>query len=170
MPYKAQVIEVLIASPSDTEKYRKTIEGSILTWNRRHAKHHEVFLQPKKWEEDSLPEQGDRAQQLINKQLVDKCDLLIGVFWTKVGTDTGKAESGTIEEIERFIENDKPVMLYFSQEKVDMRNIDTDQFDRLEKAKVRFQNNGITADFDDDQKLKDLLETHITRVVSQKFG
>jgi hypothetical protein len=39
---------------------------------------------------------------------------LIGVFWTRVGTPTGIAESGTLEEIERVAAEGKLVMLYFS--------------------------------------------------------
>ena len=45
----------------------------------------------------SRPQMGDRPQELINKQLVGHCDLLIGSFWTRLGTPTGRAESGTAE-------------------------------------------------------------------------
>ncbi|MFO7659441.1 MAG: hypothetical protein R6V77_00850 [Candidatus Cloacimonadaceae bacterium] len=50
----------------------------------------------------------------MNQQLVKSCDLVIGAFWTKLGTPTGKAESGTAEEIEQFRAEGKPVLLYFS--------------------------------------------------------
>jgi hypothetical protein len=36
------------------------------------------------------------------------------MFWTKLGTATGVAASGTVEEIDRFVAAGKPAMLYFS--------------------------------------------------------
>ena len=36
------------------------------------------------------------------------------MFWTKLGTPTGVADSGTVEEIDQFVEANKPAMLYFS--------------------------------------------------------
>jgi hypothetical protein len=33
---------------------------------------------------------------------VESGDILMGVFWTRLGTPTGKAPSGTVEEIEHF--------------------------------------------------------------------
>lgn len=53
-------------------------------------------------------------------QLVDKCDMAVGVFWTRLGTPTDLAASGTVEEIERLGQADKIVMLYFSRAKVDL--------------------------------------------------
>ena len=53
----------------------------------------------------------------LNDQLVDRCDILVGMFWTKLGTSTGVAASGTVEEIDRFVAAGKPAMLYFSRRK-----------------------------------------------------
>jgi hypothetical protein len=36
------------------------------------------------------------------------------MFWTKLGTDTGVADSGTVEEIDQFVSAGKPALLYFS--------------------------------------------------------
>ncbi len=46
---------------------------------------------------------GDRPQGIINEQLVNNCDIFIGIFWGRLGTRTGKTESGSVEEIEKFI-------------------------------------------------------------------
>jgi hypothetical protein len=42
---------------------------------------------------------GAPPQTIINQQVLDKFDLLVGVFWTRVGTSTENHLSGTIEEI-----------------------------------------------------------------------
>ena len=49
----------------------------------------------------TTPEMGNDPQTLINKQILEDCDLLLGVFWTKIGTETEKYPSGSVEEIEK---------------------------------------------------------------------
>jgi hypothetical protein len=73
------------------------------------------FLEAVHWSTHAFPEIGERPQALINKQLVDRSSLLIAIFWKSLGSPTGVAKSGTIEEIERFRESGRPVMLYFSE-------------------------------------------------------
>ena len=43
---------------------------------------------------------GERAQAIINRQIVKDSDLVVAIFWTRIGTPTGVAQSGMIEEIE----------------------------------------------------------------------
>jgi hypothetical protein len=57
---------------------------------------------------------GDYPQGLINNQIVDDCDILIAAFWSRLGTATPVAPSGTAEEIGRLRERSKNVLLYFS--------------------------------------------------------
>ena len=40
------------------------------------------------WVTDSTRDLRDDGQSVINSQLVDSCDLLIEVFWTRIGTPT----------------------------------------------------------------------------------
>jgi len=49
------------------------------------------------WETHATPESRVRPQAAINRQLVRQCDILVGMFWTKVGTRAGVAESGTVD-------------------------------------------------------------------------
>lgn len=53
--------------------------------------------------------------------------MLIGMFWTKLGTSTGVAESGTVEEINQLVEQQKPALLYFSNRPIDPGKIDLKQ-------------------------------------------
>ncbi len=90
-----------------------------------------VVLQPVMWETHSTPAMGDRPQGLINNQVVRGCDMLIGAFWTRIGSHTGLEESGTIEEIKWFLNNKKPVMLYFSKSPIDPYSVDLEQMKKL---------------------------------------
>src|SRR3990172_1493833 len=114
MSIQATVYRVLIASPSDVLSERKAISEVLYAWNALNSVAMNIVLLPVMWETHSAPEMGGRPQEIINKQLVRDCDFLIGTFWTRIGTHTGVAESGTVEEIREFLKAGKPVMLYFS--------------------------------------------------------
>ena len=102
MSFKAEIYRVLIASPSDLAEERQIATDAINDWNAQNAVSEAIVLLPVKWETHSKPETGIRPQAAINQQLVATSDLLVGMFWTKLGTSTGIAESGTVEEIDQF--------------------------------------------------------------------
>jgi hypothetical protein len=114
MSFSSETFRVLIASPSDLAEERQAATDAINEWNAQHAAAESVVLLPVKWETHALPETGQRPQQAINRQLVQECDILVGMFWTKLGTATGVAESGTVEEVNQFVIAGKKAMLYFS--------------------------------------------------------
>ena len=99
MGYNASVFNVMIASPSDVASERSIVREVIYDWNAVHSEEKSMVLLPVESESHSSPEMG-RPQEIINRQTVDKCDLLVGIFGTRIGTDTGEYDSGTIEEIE----------------------------------------------------------------------
>lgn len=135
MAHDSRVYRVLIASPSDVEEERQIAAGVIQEWNDLHSSSRKVVLLPLRWETHTAPEYGTRPQEVINRSIVDECDLLIGIFWTRIGAPTGAAESGTIEEIDRAGKAGKPIMLYFSRVEVDPDRIDVSQIERLKKFK-----------------------------------
>src|ERR1700676_2960313 len=118
MSYEATVYNVFIASPSDVETERAIAREVIYEWNAVHAETERTILQPIGWETHSFPDMGDRAQGIINRQILEKCDILVAIFWYRLGTATGVAESGTIEEIERHLKENRPAMIYFSSRDV----------------------------------------------------
>jgi hypothetical protein len=101
MTFNAQVFRVFIASSSDLTEERDAATDVINAWNAQHASAEGVVLLPVRWDTHARPQSGIRPQQAINNQLVSKCDILLGMFWTRVGTSTGIADSGTLEEIDR---------------------------------------------------------------------
>ncbi|MFC0523887.1 hypothetical protein ACFFGV_09990 [Pontibacillus salicampi] len=83
MSFNALVLNVMIASPSDVNNEREEVENTINKWNSKFAEDLGVILLPSRWENDVVPTyNGNEAQEVINHQLVQKCDILIGVFWT----------------------------------------------------------------------------------------
>jgi len=163
MAFVANVFRILIASPSDLAKEREAARDVIHEWNSVHAAEQEIFLEPVRWESHVVPELGDRPQEIVNRQIVDGSDILIGVFWTRLGTPTGISDSGTQEEIERFLSTGKPVMLYFSEVPVRLNSVDQAQYRRLEKFKKKCLSNGIVDTFGDLATFKKKLHDHLTQ-------
>lgn len=147
MSFDAKIFKVLVASPGDVGEERNLIPELINEWNTINASRSKVLLMPIKWETHSAPLMGDRPQAIINDQLVKDCDILVGVFWTRIGTNTGIAISGTAEEIEQFVELGKPVMLYFSQSPIEPDKIDIGQFTTLKAFKEKMRIQGLTESY-----------------------
>ena len=148
MSFDAKIYKILVASPGDVEEERKAIPEIISEWNHINADLKKVVLLPVKWETHSAPNIGNRPQAIINEQVVRSCDMLIGTFWTRIGSPTGVSESGTVEEIEWFIKNSKPVMLYFSSKPIDPEKLDIEQYTSLRSFKEKMQKIGLTGSYE----------------------
>ncbi len=167
MPQQGTIIRVLIASPSDCEKERSLVPDVLYAWNAANSFRRAVILEPVKWETHSYPEFGDRPQGILNRQLVENCDILIGTFWTRLGTNTGKSDSGTAEEIDEFRRTGKHVLLYFSSAPIQPDSIDLDQYQALKEYKSRLSNNCIFSSYDDLIKLRELLNIHLVQAIDK---
>lgn len=165
MPFSATVFNVLIASPSDVPSEREAIAQSLHEWNALNSQETGKVLLPVMWESHSAPAMGDRPQGIINDQVVRACDMLIGAFWTRLGSPTGVEDSGTVEEIKWFLKNNKPVMLYYSKAQVDLDNIDTTQLEKLKEFKKSIRDKGIQEQYCSIEELKQKLSRHLTIVM-----
>jgi len=91
---------------------------------------------------------------------------LVGIFWTRIGTPTGKAISGTVEEIEEHVNSGKPAMLYFSNKPVVPDSIDQYQYAAVKKLKQEFQSKNLAFDFDSVGDFRNKFQRHL----SMKFN
>ena len=149
MPYTANVFKIMIASPGDVALERNILREVIHEWNDIHSEARKIVLLPVAWDTHASPEMGDRPQTIINKQVLEKCDLLVGVFWTRIGTDTGQYPSGTVEEIETHIKLGRPAMLYFSNKPVHPDSIDQEQYTKLKAFKTLCEARGLCETYDE---------------------
>jgi len=135
MSYTAEVFNVMIASPGDVEAERNIVREVLAEWNAIHSSSQKIVLLPIGWESHSSPEMGAEPQALINQQILHKCDLLVGIFWTRIGTATDEYASGTVEEIERHVAGGRPAMLYFSSKPVVLDTVEPEQYAKLKSFK-----------------------------------
>ena len=155
MSYSAATFNVMIASPGDVASERAMVRDVVYEWNAVNADSRKVVLLPVGWEIHSSPEMGATAQTIINRQVLSKCDLLVGVFWTRIGTATERHLSGTVEEIEEHISAGKPAMLYFSSQPVALDTVDMDQVKKLKAFKASCQSRGLFETYDSHGEFKD---------------
>jgi hypothetical protein len=169
LPFGATVVRVLIASPSDTGSARRVLAEVMDDWNSLNAEEAGVMLLPVRWERDATPEMGDRPQAIINRQLVEAADVLVGIFWTRLGTPTSEAESGTAEEIELFIKAGKPVLLYFSLEPVVPDSVDAEQYARLTDFRKNLESRGLVDRFASLDEFRRKVTAALTRTIRDRF-
>jgi hypothetical protein len=170
MSYRASVIKVMIASPSDVAIERTIIRDVIYEWNAVHSEDRGIVLMPVGWESHSSPAMGDRPQEIINKQILKGCDLLVAVFWTKFGTPTGKADSGTAEEIDEHLASGKPALIYFSSEPVVPDSIDVDQYRAVKEFEREKMSKGLIERYESKTEFREKLARQLAQTVIREFG
>ncbi|CUS37658.1 DUF4062 domain-containing protein [Candidatus Nitrospira nitrificans] len=170
MSYTARVVKVMIASPSDVAKERQIIRDVVQEWNAVHAEDRKTVLMPIGWETHATPAMGDRPQAIINKQLLRTCDLLVAVFWARLGSPTGVADSGTVEEINEHLASGKPAMIYFSAVPVRLDSVDEQQYEKLRAFKADLRSRGLVEEYDDLTTFRTLFARHLAQQVIASFG
>lgn len=159
--YQATVIPIMIASPGDVSEERTIIREVIHDWNDVNSVVNKLILTAVGWETHASPEMGERPQEIINSRLLKECDLLVGVFWTRFGTPTGDANSGTEEEIERHVAAGKPAMLYFSSRPVALESVDLEQYKAVQAFRDKCKKTGLIQEYNDPQEFRKKFGKHL---------
>jgi hypothetical protein len=165
MPIDAKLYRVLIASPRDTEKERNIIREEISRWNSMNAESLAIVFLPTGWE-TGAPDLKEPGQAVINRQLVDNCDLLIGTFRTLIGTKTAEFESGTVEEIERARAKGKRCIVYF-YENPSVVIADKEQYERLLQYKEELKTRGLISLYRTLPDFRKKVLAHITNAIQE---
>ncbi|GHT11515.1 hypothetical protein FACS1894170_05210 [Planctomycetales bacterium] len=111
---------------------------------------------------------GNSPQKILNEQTLEKADLLIGVFWYRLGIPTDDYPSGSVEEYEKHVQTGKPAMLYFSTSPIP-QNADIKQFRALNEFKKSVQSRVLYYEYQDEKDFENLLFNHISQIVNDKL-
>jgi hypothetical protein len=138
---------VFIASPGDVSREREIARSVVLAVSNRLGGHGRFALEPVGWETHAELDAG-RPQALINP-LVREADVFIGILWSRLGTETGVAESGTVEEfaeaeqVRRETGERPTMMVFFSDAPVPMEQLldreSRSQFDKVIAFRRRYE-------------------------------
>ncbi|MGL5882029.1 DUF4062 domain-containing protein [Synechococcus elongatus] len=160
----------MIASPSDVAKERNIIRNIIYEWNTINSIDRKIVLDPVGWETHAHPDMSGRAQSIINKQILKDCDLLVAVFWTRLGTPTGKFISGTVEEIEEHLKSGKQAMIYFSRAPVYLESVDQDQYKALCDFRSLCQQKGLIETYESLEEFQHKFSRQISQKIIQNYS
>lgn len=176
MPRTETVIGIFVASPSDVSEERKALESVTSELNKTWSKNLNLRLDLIKWESDVYPNFADYPQDVINNQINDEYDVFIAIFWGKIGSETEKAESGTVEEFDRAYrkykkdKNSIDIMVYFKDQAIPPSKMDYEQLKKIQNLKEQLGNKGgLYWTFDNTEDFESLLRGHLSKV-AQKWS
>lgn len=104
-------INLFISHPGDIKDEIDCIQSCVKEINKIQ---NEYILECLDGTFDTYTEVGEYPQEVISKQIGPKYDILVGIFWQRIGTPTKKEKSGTIEEIKGAISKKKQLLVYFN--------------------------------------------------------
>lgn len=143
----ARIFNVLVASPSDTQKERREMEKIVQYWNATSGRSREMRFDPYFWESDTTPLLGRGAAQIVvNGQIVDKADVLLSVFHGRLGQSTATHVCGTAEEIERSVDRGIPVHVWISKRDLP-HDVDTTQLNALREYVAQLRPQGLLGSY-----------------------
>lgn len=167
MGFTATVLKVFLASPGDTIEERNQVERIIHEWNDLHSEREKVVLLPIRWEKSISSEYSTTldGQELINKRILLDSDILIMIFKSKLGSPTGRAESGTLEELDIFSkENDDKIGIFFCNTSAPTNTASLLEYQKVVsfREKLQEERRGIYELYDEKR-----VESFLTRQVSK---
>jgi len=157
----------MIASPSDVSEERAIVTEEIYRWNAANASARHLVLLPIKWETHSTPQMGGSPQSIINRQLLNDADIVIGIFGTKIGTPTDEYVSGTVEEIKRHATSGKTTKVYFSEVPVSPSEVNFDQYASVREFRNECRSMGLYATFRSHDDFRREFGHHLTIELNQ---
>ena len=162
-----QLFRLFVGAPSDVTEEVIIIRGLAEQWNRDFGPAARARVEVANWRTHSHPAAGARPQALINKQVVDGSDIVVGLFRARVGSPTGVADSGTEEEIRRSIKRGAVVMVYFANLPVPKQRKSRNEFARIEKFKRQLGRKALYYTFTDLKAFEDAFRQHLAGAMNE---
>ena len=129
---------------------------------------HAFRLEVVNWRSHAIPGAGPDPQSVINASMPDEYDVFVGIMWTRFGTPTGRAGSGTEEEFERARSqvgrsSAPAILFYFKDEAIPPSTVDLEQLAHVREFKDQLANKNLYWDFKSADELAKELRVHLGR-------
>lgn len=155
--YLGIICDLFIASSSDCKEAKPVIAQACYEWNQIHGHREGVFIQPRFCEVDGYPALC-RPQDQLNKVL-DKCDIAVALVWYKFA-------NGLREELERSIQQQKKLLVYFSEKGISPKNFNEANMDAIENFKGSHQENAYWWSYESDEQLAELFKRQLQQTMN----
>jgi len=172
---QVEKLKIFLASPSDVAKERKYVEEVIDEINRTIAPSKSVILELIS-SKHTLPGYGQDGQSVLNKQMgtMKEYEIFLGIMWSRVGTPTQRAESGTIEEFQRAVranKNHNKPEIWFYFRKLEAHLETTEKLEEAKKVvtfKEKVQRKALTHDYNNPSQFRDLFRENLSRWLNDR--
>jgi hypothetical protein len=165
---------VFVASPKDVAEERACLEDVVREINLTWSKNLGIRLELIKWETHAFPGVGTDPQAVINEQIGNDYDIFIGIIWTRFGTPTERADSGTAEEFnrayKRFRENPDQlrIMFYFKDAPIAPSELDPDQLALIREFREQLGEKGtLYWSYTTREEFATFIRMHLSRQVQE---
>ena len=173
-----RTIRVFIASPSDVAAERDALAKLVAELNLTIAivaPEKQIFLEIARWETDVFPSAG-RPQAVITEQ-IGEYDIFVGIMWTRFGTPSGVAGSGTEEEFnlayESWMKRGRPqIMFYFCQASAPPpgSSAAAEQLLRLVKFRQELSEKALVWEYTNHDEFSDVVRPHLLQVLKRAMA
>jgi hypothetical protein len=173
----AERIRIFVARPGDVQEEREALGPVVNELNHTLAAlapHKPAFVELLGWETHAYPEFG-RPQGVINAQ-IGRYDIFVGIMWSRFGTPTGVAGSGTEEEFNRAFERwqseGRPhLMFYFCRKPLAFSTTaDHEQHGKVMDFRTKLSAQGLVWDYPEHEAFKDIVRPHLISVLGRMLG
>lgn len=161
------LVKLTFCGPSDVAKELTLARGVVDRWNLQHGEARGFWIKVQNWSTDCHPVLGDRPQALVNRQIIEEADILVAVFWSRFGTPTGVADSGTQEEIRLGVRQKKKVMVYFSDLEPLPPEAKVEQTEKVWDFRRELRSDGLCWSFASRGQFERLFESHLAFALNE---
>lgn len=168
MPFRATAYRLLFSAPGDvSDEDIAAATRAVERWNALYGVGSAAVVIPTTWIDHSAARFGDRPQSVLNEQLVDTSDIVIAIFWNRLGSPTGEAESGTIEEVARAHSRGAYVGILRCERPVKQDEVDPEQLTRLREYFDTIRGEALYLGYDDVAGLARHVEAILNQAVAR---
>lgn len=160
------LVKLVFCGPNDVAEEIGIAKEIVEKWNQLNAESRGFWVKHHHWLTDVYPDLAKRAQDVPNRQIIDPAKILVAIFWSRFGTPTGIADSGTQEEILRAADAGKKVMVYFSDLEPKPADADARQIESLWQFRQILRARGIARNFNSRAEFRKLFEDHLMLVLN----
>lgn len=169
-----RLLRIFVASPSDVAEERKIAEEVINEFNLAPGDNRDIRFELIRFETHTRPGFGVDAQSVINSQIGDEYDILLGIMWGRFGSSTNRAESGTEEEFKRAYSRLKSspgsveIMFYFKDAGIPPSKMVPGQLAKVQEFKklIGSEYGGLYHEFETVEQFRTKLRVHLSMLVN----
>ncbi len=165
-----RIYKVFVGSPGDTAEERKICEKVTLKLQKA-GMPIELYMS----HDATSNANGERGQAHINRQLLQECDVVIGIMSLRYGMPTGVYDSGTEEEFEvafrecRITGKQTPRIIFYFKKHDFIPAEYTEQHNKVRAFRERFASEalGLYTEFKDGAEFQSLLERDLPKAIKE---